>query len=439
MMIKKLFLILLAFTITSTCVMADDETMIMRDGSTKKVKIEKISSTQISYLDVTKKKGSSHSIPVNTVYMIMREKGSNIFFDIEGNQTTSPVIKRSKKDDLIFLNKGEVFVAYNISLEKDIIKYKLKDNKKAPYNNISKKDVFMIQYSSGAIILYNENTSANLGNSEAKDIYRRSITSEESESLSQSSTELPKQNKKEKNSPKSSKSTSINTNSTTFSTGTSIVSSLPKTMGRYKVGDFYQENGLMGIVIRVNDAGDHGLIMSIERTSKKWVTGTKNNLTTNAFHEDDGEKNMKELEKFINENDGSWETFPIFAWARSLGEGWYIPAVDEVKDILMAINGDMENYNNKKMKGITKKLKDHKGDGLIDSGFRSSKFPCAMFSSTEGDAGQAITLRFKPNGLSVISPFGAPQGKFIIDNMPKNTMETGLYKVKYGTRAVHKF
>ena len=90
-------------------------------------------------------------------------------------------------------------------------------------------------------------------------------------------------------------------------------------------------------------------------------------------------------------------------------------------------------------KNITKKLKDHKGDGLIDSGFRSSKFPCAMFSSTEGDAGQAITLRFKPNGLSVISPFGAPQGKFIIDNMPKNTMETGLYKVKYGTRAVHKF
>lgn len=207
----------------------------------------------------------------------------------------------------------------------------------------------------------------------------------------------------------------------------------------YKVGDFYENNGLKGIVVRVDATGEHGLIMSLDRCKKAWIKGTKKNLSTNAFHEDDGEKNMNELQKYITENGSSWEEFPVFAWARSLGEGWYIPASDELKDILVAINGGTGKYNNKHMKPITKLLKKKKGDGLIDSGFQSSKFPCAMFSSTEGDDGKAIAMRFKPNGLSMLTSIGSPKGEFIIDNMPKSGAETGLYKVVYGSRAVHKF
>lgn len=208
---------------------------------------------------------------------------------------------------------------------------------------------------------------------------------------------------------------------------------------KYKIGDYYNCNGLQGIVVRIDSSGEHGLIMSMERTSKRWVKGTKTDLSTNAFHEDDGEYNMEELQKYLDETGNTWDHFPLFEWARNLGDGWYIPALDELKDILLAINGGLGKYNPKIMKPIRKKIKKYNGDNLIDGGFYNSSFPCAMFSSTEGDAGKVMTLRFKPNGLSMLSSWGTPHGQFIIDNMPKQAVETGLYKIKYGSRAVHKF
>lgn len=110
----------------------------------------------------------------------------------------------------------------------------------------------------------------------------------------------------------------------------------------YKVGDIYNEGGLKGIVVRVDASGEHGLIMSLKKSAKKWRDGGDEKFSTNAYYEDDGEKNMAVIEKYINANGKSWSMFPYFEWCRSLGQGWYAPATDELKNILKAINGGEE-------------------------------------------------------------------------------------------------
>ena len=147
---------LLAFTMMALPVMADDDIMITRDGSMMTVKIEKISSSQITFVDLKHKRRGRLNAPADFVYMIIKEKGQNIFFDEDGNQTTSPVVKFDKKDNVMFLNRGEMLVVYNISIGKKELTYQLKDKKKAPTYSIEKDKVFMIRNSDGTTTLYND-------------------------------------------------------------------------------------------------------------------------------------------------------------------------------------------------------------------------------------------------------------------------------------------
>ena len=71
---------------------------------------------------------------------------------------------------------------------------------------------------------------------------------------------------------------------------------------QYKLGDYYEKDGLKGIVVRVDDSGSHGLIMSLGYCAKKWLNEKDEKFNTNAYHEDDGEKNMAIIEKYINDN-----------------------------------------------------------------------------------------------------------------------------------------
>ena len=61
---------------------------------------------------------------------------------------------------------------------------------------------------------------------------------------------------------------------------------------QYKVGDYFEKDGLKGLVVRVNETGSHGLIMSLEKCAKKWINDGDEKFSTNAYFEDDGEKNM---------------------------------------------------------------------------------------------------------------------------------------------------
>lgn len=152
---KKLSLLLLAVFMQMYAIAGDDDIMITRDGSMITVKVEKISSSQVTFIDLKHKKRGRLNAPADFVFMIMKEKGNNVFFDEEGNQFTSPTVKLGKKDNVMFLNNGKIFPVFNMIVEKDAISYQLKDKKKAPRHTASKSDIFMVRNADGTNTLYN--------------------------------------------------------------------------------------------------------------------------------------------------------------------------------------------------------------------------------------------------------------------------------------------
>ena len=202
----------------------------------------------------------------------------------------------------------------------------------------------------------------------------------------------------------------------------------------YKVGDLYNKDGIKGIVIKVDETGEHGLIMSLDRFKGEWSIDKKSKFDTNAFHEDDGQKNMDAIGEYINETGKSWSLFPFFEWCKNNGDGWYAPALDELRLIFIAINGSDGTYNKSNVKKVDETITQNGGDSLYgkvefplgDKFETGGKCPYHMFSSTEGSKGKVFL-----GTITATSPFAAP--KVIIDEVKKT------WSRYTGSRAVRKF
>lgn len=102
-----------------------------------------------------------------------------------------------------------------------------------------------------------------------------------------------------------------------------------KTMtgGPYKVGDYYNDGAKEGIVFVVYDGGYHGKIVSLDESRGQWAVDAVDENVTGATSKGGGMSNMNKIKKQPN-----WETnYPAFAWCASLGDGWYLPAINELK------------------------------------------------------------------------------------------------------------
>lgn len=212
---------------------------------------------------------------------------------------------------------------------------------------------------------------------------------------------------------------------------------------KYQVGDIYNKDGVKGIVIKVTDDGEHGLIMSLVRSGERWLKDKNAKFSTGAFDEEDGTKNMEAVIKYIEENGKSWEDFPLFNWCRSLGKGWYIPAKNELNDILLAINGDIEMYHEKNVQAFSKKIVKAKGKKLIDDGIGGTKTIFRIYSSTETENGSVYMLYFIENiGSSaknlVLGNIGTKKGKLVLLPISKTGFQGGSLGGN-GSRAVYKF
>ena len=105
----------------------------------------------------------------------------------------------------------------------------------------------------------------------------------------------------------------------------------------YKIGDFYDENGKQGIVFDVTADGKHGKIVSLDSQELKWAGLDAYNRRTSATSVDDGMSNLNKIKEIPN-----WETnYPAFAWCASKGDGWYLPAKNE----LLSIKRNMATIN----------------------------------------------------------------------------------------------
>ncbi len=157
MLKRKLFLFMLAGIMSLSVYAGDDDVMITRDGNCTPVKILKMSSSEVTFIDLKRKKSGEQTVPANFVYMIKKEKGNDIFFDEDGNQSTAPAAKLDHKANIIYTNDGHVYQAYDMQVSKDQVSYKQKKGKNSPVQTLDKNTIFMVQNEDGTNTLYNEN------------------------------------------------------------------------------------------------------------------------------------------------------------------------------------------------------------------------------------------------------------------------------------------
>ena len=91
---------------------------------------------------------------------------------------------------------------------------------------------------------------------------------------------------------------------------TALVGCSPK----YGVGDYYEAEGVRGVVFSVTDGGRHGKILSLEETSLPWQTGRGIDVV-GAADQDNGAVNLEQ----VKSQDNWQERFPAFAWCAGLG------------------------------------------------------------------------------------------------------------------------
>ena len=98
----------------------------------------------------------------------------------------------------------------------------------------------------------------------------------------------------------------------------------------YKVGDYYNENGKEGVVFEVSADGRSGKIVSMKQSAKEllWSSDSaEQKRLIGADSETDGAYNMAKVKAIYG-----WQSkYPAFKWCADLGEGWYLPSIEELK------------------------------------------------------------------------------------------------------------
>lgn len=114
----------------------------------------------------------------------------------------------------------------------------------------------------------------------------------------------------------------------------------------WKVGDYYNVGGKEGVVFWVDATGKHGKIVSMDQTELQWCTDDEYNkwLTGIATDRSNGMNNLRSIMKIA-----AWkDKYPAFAWCADHGDGWYLPAIEELNVLLLndeihsKVNGTLE-------------------------------------------------------------------------------------------------
>ena len=105
----------------------------------------------------------------------------------------------------------------------------------------------------------------------------------------------------------------------------------------YKVGDYYDDGKKQGVVFEVSADGKHGKIISLtESSGLRWSSDSEERKR--LIWADDrmnGANNMAKVKSIA----GWRKKYPAFAWCADLGEGWYLPAIEELK--LFTLNDEI--------------------------------------------------------------------------------------------------
>ena len=96
----------------------------------------------------------------------------------------------------------------------------------------------------------------------------------------------------------------------------------------YQVGDYYNDGTKDGVVFEVSADGKHGKIVSMTQSREGWSSyEAEQKRLIGADSKTDGAYNMAKVKAVAN-----WQQkYPAFKWCADLGEGWYLPSIEELK------------------------------------------------------------------------------------------------------------
>ena len=181
---------------------------------------------------------------------------------------------------------------------------------------------------------------------------------------------------------------------------------------QYEIGELYDQNGIRGVICQLSDDRQHGLVVSLDEIYLHWSEFRKPDLRlAGADTRTDGVANMEKVAQYIAANNLSWDDFPAFKWCRDKGEGWYLPAIDELLTIGHNYNGGTRVQNNRQARNKF-------NDALKDAGGKRMDRLVYYFSSTEMYEKNAYTTH-----MGIEPPY--------VIEIPKYN--------KFLVRAVHKF
>lgn len=201
----------------------------------------------------------------------------------------------------------------------------------------------------------------------------------------------------------------------------SIITSLMPAMAQtYKVGDFYPDPKvnledkaaiakIEGVVFYVAEDGKHGSIFSLkEGKGLKWSVLGGPDYTEDK---ENGQTNCDAIKALEPDLYG----YPAFSWCASLGEGWYIPAINE-----LVVLRDAWGVTQAQRRALNKKIEQAGGDPMRQFVYVEAKgqnMSAMYFSSTE-----VAEKQNKVYSLSFNSNSGASEGLKKISDSAENLL-----------------
>lgn len=100
--------------------------------------------------------------------------------------------------------------------------------------------------------------------------------------------------------------------------------------GVYEVGYYYDRDGKQGVVFEVSADGRHGKIVSLTQSGSQmnWCADKGDQKRAVGT---DNRKDGAANQSVIKAVRGWQQKFPVFAWCAEQGDGWYLPAIEELE------------------------------------------------------------------------------------------------------------
>lgn len=167
-------------------------------------------------------------------------------------------------------------------------------------------------------------------------------------------------------------------------------------------GDIIEINGVKAIVFTLDDEG-HGTAMTIKAfrgQNDAWCTDKKMINSLKMMSLMDGYANTQEVFNYCSSQNVSLKKFPVFYWCNQLGEGWYIPAENQLKDFINFWLGNEQEFNwddDDDETGLDLNAKTPKqiNEKIMDAG--GTPFFTGVYSSTMNDEKKLTVYWYNEN------------------------------------------